>query len=129
MEHLVKIGTKGFETKIVEQQDTAKSLGSGLAEVFATPALVALMENAAFKSIDQLLPEGYTSVGIQINVQHSKASLPGAIISCSSEVSKIDGKKVYFSITASDNHGEIGSSEHIRYIVNAEKFIERLQES
>lgn len=127
MEHKVIVGTKGLVTKIVENADTALELGSGLAKVFATPALVALMENAAFKSIEPLLPEGFTSVGIQINIQHSKASLPGAIISCSSVVSVVDGKKIHFSIVASDNEGEIGSAEHIRFIVDANKFMERLQ--
>jgi len=129
MGHKVIEGIQGFQTKIVEKKNTAKAFGSGLAEVFATPALVALMENAAFKSIDDYLPEGYSSVGIQINLSHIKASLPGAIISCNSTVSKVDGKKVYFTIEASDNIGPIGTAEHIRYIINSEKFIQKLQET
>lgn len=129
MEHTVIEGIQGFQTKIVEKKNTAKALGSGLAEVFATPALVALMENAAFNSIEKFLPVGFSSVGIQINVSHIKASLPGAIISCTSTVSKVDGKKVYFTIEASDNAGPIGSAEHIRYIVNSEKFLQNLQEA
>ncbi len=126
MKHTVEIDLTGLETKIVEKKDTAIALGSGLSEVFATPALVALMENVAYKSIQKYLPEGYSSVGIQINVQHSKASLPGAIISCNSIVTKVDGNKVYFNIEASDNDGIIGKAEHIRFIVDSQKFMDKL---
>lgn len=128
MEHTVTQGIQGFQTKIVEKKNTAKALGSGLAEVFATPALVALMENAAFQSIEPHLPKGFSSVGIQINVSHIKASLPGAIISCTSTVTNVEGKKVFFSIEASDNVGPIGTAEHIRYIIESETFIKKLQE-
>lgn len=127
MEIKIETGTVGTETMIVEKKDTAKHYGSGLAEVFATPALVALMENTAYKSIEPFLPEGYSSVGIQINVAHKKASLPGSIISCRSEIVKVDGKKVFFSITASDENGEIGTGEHIRFVINSKEFMERLK--
>ncbi len=126
MEHKVEIDIKGLETKIVVKKDTALALGSGLAEVFATPALVALMENAAYKSIQEYLPNGCSSVGIQINVQHIKASLPGAIISCSSVVTKVEGNKIFFSIEATDNDGVIGKAEHIRFVVDSQIFMGRL---
>jgi fluoroacetyl-CoA thioesterase len=127
MEFKIELGITGAETIIVEKKDTAKQYGSGLAEVFATPALVALMENTAYKSIEPFLPEGFSSVGIQINIQHKKASLPGSIISCRSEVVKFEGKKVYFALTANDEDGEISSGEHIRYIINSKEFIDRLK--
>lgn len=127
MEHTIKIGQTGVETKIVELSDTASALGSGLAEVFATPALVALMENVAYKSIEKDLPQGHSSVGIQINVKHNKASLPGTIITCESKVTAIDGKKVFFTIEASDSEGPIGSCEHIRYIIDSKQFMEKLK--
>lgn len=127
MNHSIEIGTKGLETIIVEKKDTALAVGSGSAEVYATPAMITLMEKAAFNSIQSLLQEGDTSVGIQINVQHSKASIPGAVISCESEVTRVEDKKIWFSIKVSDNKGEIGSAEHIRFVVNSAKFMERLQ--
>ena len=127
MELSITVGIQGHETKIVEKKDTASAFGSGLAEVFATPAMIALMENTAYLSIDSLLPEGYSSVGISINVQHKKASLPGSIVSCYSEVTKVDGKKVHFHIEASDEEGEIGVAEHVRYIINSDEFMRRLK--
>jgi predicted thioesterase len=128
MEHTIKTGIIGEETKIVENNDTASALGSGLAEVFATPALVALMENTAYKSIEAYLPEGYSSVGTQINIQHLKASLPGAQISCKSVISKVEGKKIYFNIEAADEKGLIGKSEHIRYVIHTDSFLAHLNE-
>jgi len=127
MEFNIKSGIQGHETKIVEKKDTATSFGSGLAEVFATPAMIALMENTAYLSIDSLLPDGFSSVGISINVQHKRASLPGSIISCQSEVTKVEGKKIHFFIEAFDEEGEIGEAEHVRYIINSDDFMNRLK--
>jgi fluoroacetyl-CoA thioesterase len=127
MEFAISTGITGAETIIVEKKDTARQYGSGLAEVYATPALVALMENTAYKSIEPFLPEGYSSVGIQINVSHKKPSLPGSIVSCHSEVVKVEGKKIYFTLSANDEDGEIGLGEHVRYIINSKEFMERLK--
>lgn len=126
MEFDVKTGVQGHETRMVEKKDTAKHFGSGLADVYATPAMIALMEYTAFKSVEPYLPEGFSTVGIQINVQHKKASLPGSIITCNSVVSKTDGKKIHFQITANDEQGEIGTAEHIRFIINSHEFMSRL---
>lgn len=123
----IKVGLEGHETKIVEQKDTAKSFGSGLANVYATPAMIALMENTAYKSIQAFLPNGLSSVGMQVNVSHKKASLPGAIITCKSTVTKIDGKKVFFEIEAFDEEGLIGTAEHIRFVIDSAKFEEKLK--
>lgn len=129
MDFTINIGLEGHETKIVENRDTAKHMGSGLANVFATPAMIALMEQAAYQSIETCLPEGHSSVGIQINVQHKRASLPGSLITCTSKVTQVDGKKVHFNIEASDEKGEIGNAEHIRYIINSDEFMRRLNEN
>lgn len=127
MEHKVTVGLRGIKTHIVKKKDTAKALGSGLAEVFSTPALIALMENTAYSSIEPFLPEGYSSVGIEINVQHLKASLPGAVVCCESLVTKVDNKKIYFSLSVSDDKTQIGKGEHIRYIVNNESFMNKIK--
>ncbi len=129
MEFDIKTGVQGHETRMVEKKDTAKHFGSGLAEVYATPSMIALMEYTAFKSVEAYLPKGFSTVGIQINVQHKKASLPGSIITCNSEVTKVDGKKIHFQITASDEQGEIGTAEHIRYIINSKDFMNKLMSS
>ena len=124
----IETGIKGHQTKIVEKKDTASQIGSGLAEVFATPAMIALMEQTAYKSIEDILPEEFSSVGIEINVKHIKASLPGAIITCKSEVTGVDGKKISFEITASDENGIIGTANHTRYIINSKEFMNKLKQ-
>lgn len=127
MEFNIEVGTKGHQTKIVEDNDTALKHESGLAKVFATPAMIALMEKTAYTSIEEFLPEEFSSVGILINTQHLKASLPGAIISCESEVTEVDGKKITFNITASDEDGIIGKAEHKRFIINSKDFMAKLK--
>jgi predicted thioesterase len=128
MEHTITTGIIGEETMIVEKKDTAAALGSGLAEVYATPAMVAFMENTAYKSIEAHLPEGYSSVGTEINVQHLKATLPASKVTCKSVITKVEGKKIHFEIEAQDEKGIIGKSEHIRYIIHSETFLSRLSE-
>lgn len=127
MELQNSIGTQLEQKHIVSLSDTAVQYGSGLAEVFATPAMIALMEQTAYKSIEAFLDEGYSSVGISIDVQHKKATLPGREVRCRSEVTKIEGKRVYFNIKAFDEQGEIGCATHARYVINSEEFMARLQ--
>ncbi len=119
--------TKEIEHK-VSSEDTAAAYGSGLIEVFATPAMIALMENAAQLSVDKFLAEGQSTVGIEINVKHVKASPVGMRIKCKSVLTKVDGKRLYFDITAEDEKGVIGTAEHIRYVIDIEKFMQKLSE-
>ena len=127
MDFNIKTGIRGSQNKTVTINDTAIKHESGLAEVFATPAMIALMEKTAFTSIEQLLPEGFSTVGIDINVQHLKASLPGTLISYESEIIKIEGKKITFKITAKDSTELIGTANHTRYIINSDEFMNRLR--
>lgn len=122
----IKIETTETETTIVEPRQTAKQVGSGTIGVLASPALMAIMEGVAYRSIENQLPEGFTTVGIQMNLAHKRASKPGELITCTAEVTKVEGKKVFFSIVASDNRGEIGAAEHIRYVVNTKEFLDKL---
>ena len=111
---------------IVVENQTAIQLGSGSLSVFATPALVALMENTATKAIASL-NEGETTVGISINVQHLKASAIGEKISCEAHITAIDGRKISFEITATNDKDEIiGTATHERFVVNAEKFMQKI---
>ncbi len=118
---------KGEKETLVNETNTAKAYGSGLIDVFATPAMIALMENTAHSSIQDFLPQGMVTVGIEINVKHIKATPIGKTVKCNSYLEKVDGKRLYFTIEAFDQEGKIGEANHIRYIVDALKFAEKLK--
>lgn len=113
------------QTIQVQANQTAAQYGSGLLDVFATPALIGLMENTAMKLIE--LPEGSSSVGTSINMKHLKASPIGEEIKCTATIVAIEGRKYSFEITATDSKGDlIGEATHERFLVNIEKFMSKL---
>lgn len=124
----VEVGIKGFADALVEQEDTAKIVGSGDLLVYATPCMVALMEGAACESIAPHLAEGESSVGISMNVAHTSATPVGMEVRAESVVTAIDGRKVTFEIVAFDEAGEIGHATHERFIIKAERFLEKTYE-
>ncbi len=108
---------------IVKPSDTAIVHGSGSLEVYATPAMVALMENSATKVIDNL-EEGFTTVGIAIDVQHLKASKVGEVLSCTAKLTKNEGRRYEFEIVVENEKAEIvGKANHTRVAVNIERFL------
>lgn len=110
----------------VEWKDTAKAYGSGLVEVFATPAMIALMENTAHSSVQPYLPEGQVTVGSEVNIRHLKATPLGATVYGTSELLQIEGRKLTFKIEAYDMQGLIGAGTHTRYIIDIERFMAAL---
>lgn len=116
-----------FESQIkVSDSNTAIALGSGNLPVFATPAMVALMENAAMQCVAPYLEEGQTTVGSQISVSHIRPSAVGAEVSARATLTEIDGRRLVFDVQASDQKGEIGNGTHTRFIVGSEKFMSKL---
>lgn len=111
---------------VVKKENTAITMGSGDMEVFATPAMVALMENAAMKAVAAELSEGATTVGAMMNTSHIKPSPLGAEVSATAVLTEVDGRKLTFSVKASDEAGVIGEGTHIRYIVDRERFLSKL---
>lgn len=121
----IEIGTKGYADALVEQEDTAKVVGSGDLLVYATPCMVALMEGAACESIAPFLAEGESSVGTMMQVNHISATPVGMEVRAESEVTAVEGRKVTFSIKAFDEAGEIGNAVHERFIIKADRFLEK----
>lgn len=126
MEYNIPDAFVNEESLVVEKQHTAMAYGSGLAEVFATPVMVALMENAAYKGIERFLPNGFSSVGTEINVQHLQATLPGKTVKAISKVTETDGRKVSFEVKVFEEGALVGTCTHKRFIVETEKFLSNL---
>ena len=110
----------------VGETHTAVHLGSGSIAVYATPALVALMENAAVKALEDRLPEGQTTVGGQIDVRHLAATPVGMKVRARAELLEVSGRKLTFRVQAWDEVELIGKADHVRFIIEEGKFIERV---
>lgn len=123
---MVEKGLKHQSVMRVVDGNTADYIGSGDMAVLATPAMVALMENAAMMAVAPHLAEGETTVGSMISTSHLKPSKVGATILASAELVEVDGRKLSFKIAAYDGETLIGEGEHIRFIVNREKFLSKL---
>ncbi len=121
-------GLVGQVTTTVTPENTAKHLGSGNAMVFATPAMIRLMEMAGVNAVDHLLPEGYRTVGVGVNVQHLAATPLGMTVTATAELVQVDGRKLTFRVDARDEQDRIGTGTHTRMIINVERFNQRVQE-
>ena len=109
----------------VSEAETASQLGSGTIAVYATPALIALMESAAVRALEGHLPPGQTTVGGRIDVRHLVATPVGMQVRTQAELIEIQGRKLSFHIQAWDEVEQIGEADHIRFIVDESSFMER----
>ena len=121
----IKIGVTGEKSAVVVMENTALAMGSGTLRVFATPAMIALIEGCCAESVEDLLDEGITSVGTQVNIEHLSASPVGAGIVCRSVLNAFDGRRLDFDVEVYDNAGLIGKGTHTRYTVKADSFVNK----
>jgi len=122
----IKIGLTGELSEVVTDELTANALGSGLVPALATPAMIALMENASVSAIREYLEAGETSVGIEVNVKHIAATPVGMKVRARAEVLAVDKRRVTFRIDAWDDKEKIGEGMHMRAIVDEGRFKERI---
>ena len=120
---LLKPGLTAEKTETVTEKNTAFAWGSGGLAVYATPAMIALMEGAALSAVDSLLPPGWSTVGTELNVKHVSATPLGMKISARAELLNIDGRALSFKVEAFDEAGKIGEGTHDRFIIENEKFM------
>ncbi|MBQ2807923.1 MAG: thioesterase family protein [Bacteroidaceae bacterium] len=123
---MLKEGLTHTSKVTVAPANCASAVGSGGLDVFATPSMVALMENAAMNAVAPFLPEGSTTVGVEINTTHIKPSALGAVIEATATLTAIEGRKLLFDVEARDAIGTIGKGTHVRFIVDIERFMAKL---
>lgn len=124
---MLEAGIKGRQEVMVTRENCASAQGSGLLEVFATPAMIALMEQTSWMSIASLLTEGEGTVGTKLDVSHLAATPVGMKVWCESELKEVDGRRLVFHVEAFDEKGKIGEGEHERFIIRNDKFMKKAQ--
>lgn len=120
---MLREGLKGTKEVVVTRELTAQNVGSGLLPVYATPSMIALMENTAFESVAQYLEEGCGTVGTSLNVKHVAATPIGMKVTCKTELVKVEGRALTFEVKAYDECGLIGEGTHERFIITEDKFL------
>lgn len=123
----IKIGSVLTKEITVTDDLLACHVGSGIVNVYATPMMIALMENTACECLNPFLDEGETSVGVMMNTTHDAATPAGMKVSVTAEITAVDRKKVSFSIIAKDEKDVIGKASHDRFVVVKEKFEAKAQ--
>lgn len=124
----IEIGLKGYAETVVAEANTAAAVGSGLVPVFATPSMIALMEQAAASSLSSHLIDGQGSVGIHLDVTHESATPIGLKVWAESEVIAVDGKQITFSVIAYDEVGLIGRGTHKRACIIVDRFMAKTEQ-
>ncbi len=124
----ITIGSTHTSTLAVTADHTAIALGSGNLPVFGTPAMSALMENAAMLAIAPYLDDSESSVGVSLEITHDRATKAGDTVTATAAVTAVEGRKVDFEVTAEDARGNcIGKGKHTRFVVKVEKFMAKIE--
>ena len=124
---ILKPGLKATTTDTVTDGNIARAWGSGGLAVYATPAMIALVETAAYSAVQSLLPPGWSTVGTEINIKHISATPAGMKVYARAELLSIDGNALGFKVEAFDEAGKIGEGAHSRFIVENERFLVRTE--
>lgn len=119
---MLKIGIAGKCSVLVDESNSARTMGSGTLDVLATPAMIALMEKTAWQSIAPYLENGQGSVGTRLEITHDAPTPLGMTVTCESKLVEIDGRRLVFEVTATDGKDIIGKGKHERFIIEEEKF-------
>jgi len=127
MSQILVPGIRLTNTKTVTENDTAAAYGSGLHDVFSTPAMIAFMEQTAMRAVEACLNEGEGTVGTEIHVKHVRATAVGKDVTCTATLQEVNGRRLLFHVEASDGTGIIGEGHHERFIIDNEKFILKIK--
>ena len=122
----LSLGLTGEANTTVVHENTAAAVGAGGIEVFGTPMMIALMENASWRAVADQLDAGYVTVGTLVHVQHLAATPLGQKVQAAAELVEIDGRRLVFHVTAYDEKQKIGEGQHERFIVQLKQFLDRM---
>jgi predicted thioesterase len=125
---MLEIGIKGQQELTVTLDKCAGALGSGNLDVFATPAMIALMEETAWRSVQPFLQPGEGTVGTALNVRHTAATPVGLKVRCETELTLVDRRRLVFEVRVYDPFGLVGEGTHERFVINHEKFMKKVDE-
>ncbi len=126
LHQIIKPGMKKEFAFQVEEEHSAVHVGSGSLRVLATPWMIAFMERTARQLLGELLPEGYSSVGVRVEVSHLAPTPVGSIVKASAQVTVIEDTKIYFDLCAWDDVEKIGVGQHQRVVIDEERFLRRV---
>lgn len=124
---MLQTGVRGRQTQAVTPENTARAIGSGTLDVFATPALVALAEKTCWQSVASLLDEGCGTVGTKLALEHTAPTPVGMRVTCESELTAVEGRRLVFAVRLFDEAGPVGGGTHERFIVSDAKFSAKAQ--
>jgi fluoroacetyl-CoA thioesterase len=122
----IATGMRGVATLVVTGTDTARALGSGNVDVLGTPRLIALCEEATVNAVAAALPEGSTTVGVRVELDHVRPTAVGGEVSAEAELQKVDGRQLTFVVSASDPGGVVGTGRITRALIDVERFMAKL---
>jgi predicted thioesterase len=123
----IKPGLKAELTETVSKKNTASAYGSGGLDIFATPAMIALMEKASLSAVAPLLAEGCSTVGTEVNIKHLASSPISAVIRAEGVLRAVDGRRLCFDVRAWNGDELIGEGTHERFIIDNKKFMEKTE--
>lgn len=126
MDFVIPDQVSAKQTMVVEKAHTATQIGSGSVEVLATPIMIALMEAAAVHAVQEYLPQGWTTVGTRVDIEHLRATPLGGVVTAEANLVKREERILEYSVTAFDSAGIIGQGHHQRFIINLKRFMENL---
>ena len=122
---MIQPGLVGEATLTVERAMLASAMGSGNLDVLATPALIALMENAACQAVEGHLADGQTTVGVSVEVRHLAPTPTGSVVRARAELVEVDRRRLVFQVEAFDEREKIGEGSHERAVVDAARLLAR----
>jgi predicted thioesterase len=119
----VEVGLRGSASLVVTEADTALALRSGSVAVLGTPRLVALFEEATVAALDRRIPSGHTTVGMRVQIDHLQPTAVGGSVLADAVLERIEGRRLTFTVSASDERGLVAAGKVTRVVVQVDNFI------